>query len=167
MWAWTKPCINRIDTLLNIGDTVILINRSKAWKPDTILYNGGPLIYKNKDTALAVGDTLTVFDYWAEEIYHNPIKQVEGYTELLNRISNNPDFLENLKIFFFCADNTTHKVYYPPIIRFGKKPNDTTYIPPSYYRQCLPEVYSIINTKDKPLPAYYILKDYIKTNFPN
>ncbi len=160
-WAWTKPCIRRIDTFLNIGDTVILFSRSDNDK-DTIIYNGSNLIYKSTDTALALDDTLTIFDFWAEEITHRPSRQDTSYDERLDSIINTPDFLNNLKIFFFCADNTIHKKYYPPIIRFGNKLDDpTTYIPTGYYRQRLHSVYSVIDTMDNPYPAYWTIRDKI------
>jgi len=165
-WTYKKPCKKMIDTFLNIGDTVILEYRTDWGKRDTIIYNGGDLIYKGTDTALAVGDTLTIFDYWAEEYDNTWETQAENYSKLLISILNTADFLNNLKIFFFCADNTINNEYYPPKIVFGNEPNDTTYRPTAYYRQRLQSVWSVIDTNDSPLPAYYILRDYIKVNFP-
>ena len=91
-----------IHTLLNIGDTVVLYSRNKH-SNDTIIYNGGPLIYKDEDTALAFGDTLRILELWAEEkeSAHNPAKQDTVYNELLDSIINAPNFLNNLKVFLF------------------------------------------------------------------
>jgi len=164
-WTYQRPCTTMIDTFLNIGDTVILENRTKWWGKDTIIYNGGELIYKETDTALAVGDTLTIFDCWAKEYSNTSDTQADNYSELLTFIFNNPNFLNNIKVFFFCADNTINKEYYPPKIVFGNELNDTNYRTTAYYRQRIPSVYSIINANDSPLPAYYLIKDYIKANF--
>ncbi len=161
MWAWKEPDIIRIDTFLKIEDTVVLYNR-KQNAHDIIIYNGGPLMYKDTVTALAIDDTLTVFDCWAEEIgrAHNPDSQATRYEGLLDSVINTPDFLNNLKVFFFCADNTIHKRYYPPIIRFGNI-EYTVYKPPEYLRSRLPDVTSVIDPNDDPYPAYYTIQNHI------
>ncbi len=166
-WASSKPCSTLIDTFLSIGDTVILENRNDWWKKDTIIYNGGNLIYKKEnpnlmDTALAIGDTLKIFDYWAKETKkHNPYKQDTSYIKLLEMITNTP--LENIKIFFFCAENNINKHYYPPLISFGSKPKKTAYIPIAYYRQRKHNFWSVIDTNDHPYPAYYTIKSFIQS----
>ncbi len=167
---WCNVCLQRdngreyyekIDTFLNVGDIVVLHNSSKNAN-DTIIYNGGPLIYGNKDTALAIGDTLIIFKGWAEETeIHCPATQASRYDELLESIINTPNFLNNLKIFFYSADNTIHEGgYYPPIIRFWEK-SDASYKPTRYYRQRQHEYYSVIDINDNPYPAYYTIKSYI------
>jgi len=164
-WKETmKNCESIADTFLNIGDTVILIYRTDNYGRDTIIYNGGPLIYRDSIIALEVEDTLIIYDCWADnmESTHNPTGQAANYNELLDSIINTPDFLDNLKIFFYCADNTIHHLYYPPQIGFGNKPNDTTYTPTRYSRQLKHEVYSIIDTTGTPYPAYNILKNRIE-----
>jgi len=159
-----KPCKKMIDTFLNIGDTVILIYRTDNYGRDTIIYNGGSLIYKDSITALEIGDTLLIYDCWADNIgyTHNPTGQAANYKELLDSIISTPYFLVNLKIFFYCMDNTIHHLYYPPQIGFGNKPNDTTCTPIKYSRQLKHGVYSIVNTTNKPYPAYKILKNRIE-----
>jgi hypothetical protein len=155
-WASSKSCSKMIDTFLKIGDTVVLYNWSNYGK-DTIVFNGGNLIYKDTDTALAIGDTLTIFDYWAKETKeHNRYKQDTSYIKLLDMIINTP--LENIKVFFFCADNTINKEYYPPQIRFGKLNG----IPTGYYKQRKHDFWSVIDTNDKPYPAYNTIKRYIQ-----
>jgi hypothetical protein len=160
-WKGDDACEIRIDTFLNINDTVILYNREKNGK-DTIIYNGGPLIYKDTiDTiiALDIGDTLKVYDCWAEEIgiTHNPDSQAGNYRQLFDSIINNPNFLDNLKIFFYCVDNTMHNLYYPPQIGFGNWSGETN-TPKRYARQHKHAVYSIIDTEGTPYLAYDVLK---------
>jgi hypothetical protein len=162
-WTYLRPCTTMVDTFLNIGDTVILINRTD-WCKDTIIYNGGTLVYKNEDTALAVDDTLTIFDLWAKEYGNTSQTQSSNYAELLDSIFSNTDFLNNLKVFFFCASNIINKHYYPPQIHFGNGQKDTI---PAYYRQRLPDVYSVIDTNNKPYPAYSTIKDNILPYYRN
>ena len=166
-----EDCIQKLDTLLEINDTLILEHRLSWYRRDTIIYDGGPLKYVDritKDTiiALDINDTLTIFDFWARERIevkkHNRYKQDTSYAKRLDGIINTPNFLNNLKVFFFCADNTIHRTYYPPEIRFGNKPDEPTiYVPTKYYRQRLHSVYSVIDTNDDPYLAYETIMDSI------
>ncbi len=166
-WSSSEPCTTMIDTFLNIEDTVVLYNRSeKAY--DTIIYNGGPLMYKDTVTALAIDDTLTISDQWAEEYWHTDTNQAEYYSDLLDSIFNTPDFLNNLKlkVFFFDANNSINEgPRYPPIIRFGPilgpEPGDTTYITTNYSRQRQHSVWSVIDTNDQPYKAYDTIQYHI------
>jgi len=165
-YVWVKrgggddSCSTKIDTFLNIGDTVILVNRSN-WKHDTIIYHGGNLIYKGTDTALALNDTLRIKDIWAENAWHNEKRQDSLYSEFLDSIMKTPDFLRNLKIFFFDACNSLNRHAYPPRIEFGMERDDTSYRPPRYSRQHLPSTWSVIDTNNNPYPAYYTIKEHI------
>jgi hypothetical protein len=160
---YEKPCTTMIDTFLNVGDTVILEKRTDNYAKDTIIYNGGNLIYKNKDTALAIGDTLRVLDIWDADYLHTEKRQDSLYSELLDSIFNTPTFLKNLKVFFYDASNTPNKYAYPPRIEFGNRPNDTSYIPTRYHRQLVHNTWSIINNDNNPYPAYYTIKSYIQS----
>ncbi len=157
----TDECEAITDTLINIEDSVILINKADDNKADTIVYTGGNLIYREDnpnlmDTALAIGDTLTIFHIWAETRIpqHCPDTQAYRYSKLLEHFHCDSNRLNNLKIFSFCAGNNIHRTYYPPIIRFG-------YQPVEYLKQRIHEVYSVIDTNDDPYPAYYTIQNHI------
>lgn len=154
-WDWDKPCYTFIDTLLNPGDMLILRNRKDWHNPDTIIYNGGPLIYKDTLTVLTLGDTLEIFDRLNGNIIHTRESQALGYSELFDSLLNNKEFLENMKIFFFCMDLSVHDRYYPPRIRFGGDK------PSKYLRQRMRSIYTLIDTTNIPFPAYYTIKNKI------
>lgn len=161
-----ESCFDTVITFLDTGDTVILKYRTNWWKSDTVIYNGGDLIYikgENTVTALAINDTLTIYKVWARETEYNcPDSQKTRYSELLDTIINTPNFLRNLKVFFFCVNNNMNIHYYPPVIEFGNTPYEpTVYVPTAYYRQRLHNLYSVIDTNDNPYPAYNTIKSYI------
>jgi len=158
---YEKPCSIMIDTFLNVGDSVILEYRTNNYAKDTIIYNGGNLIYRNKDTALAISDTLRILDIWDADYLHTEKRQDSLYSEFLDSIVNTPHFLKNLKVFFYDASNTPNRYAYPPRIEFGTKPDDTSYIPTRYHRQLVHGTWSIIDNNNNPYDAYYTIKSYI------
>jgi hypothetical protein len=175
MWNPKKPLETIIDTFLNLEDTIVLRYRTDNYRKDAIIYNGGPLIYiyaSDTIVALDIGDSLAILDQWAEEFKHTPDTQAVAYYELLTQIFDFPDFLNNLKVFFFCANNTINEgPRYPPIIMFGPKlgpgPGDTTYLPIKYSRQRMHSVWSVIDTLNDPYDAYYTIQNHILPDYTN
>jgi len=147
-----------IDTFLYLGDTVILIDMGTSHIDTLNDFQGGTIINKNGDTVLQKGDTVEIFHIFLKNINHSYERQAQIYEQLLYKKSNR-EFLNNLKVFFFCVDNWTHNRYYPPEIRFG---DDKTI---KLYRVKLKDHYTIIDPDEGPQKAYYILKGYIKNNF--
>jgi hypothetical protein len=165
-WTYQKPCSLRIDTFLKIGDTVILEYRTDWWRKDTIIYNGDSLVYEGKNdtvTALAIGDTLTIFHLWAEEYNNTSETQLNNYSKLLDSVLNTADFMNNLKIFFFGANSDINETYYPPKITFGNLPpwKGGGYEVTAYYKQRSHSHWSVLDTMNDPYPAYYSIRDSI------
>ncbi len=165
-----KGWITITDTLLSPGDTFLLCDLSKplSYNPystnyteiyelDTIIYRGGDIIKDVGDTVLKIGDKLKIYHHWIESDTFYTQRQKEYYRKILQELNPEED-----KFFFFTIDNFIHKNPYPPLLRFNKE--EKTYIP-IFSKNIGESEFSIIDTSNKPYPAYNTIEEYIKNNY--
>jgi hypothetical protein len=147
-----------VDTFLYLGDTVRLYDRNTYMWDTLYNFQGGTITHKDGNIALQEGDTIQIHHIWLENINHTYKTQKESYQKLFNRFDK--EFLENFKVFFFCLDNWTYKRNYPTEVIFGNNK------PTMLYRVKMRSQYTIIDPEEGPQGAYYIINNYMKSNFP-